>query len=293
MNTKRLETFLAIVRRGSFVVASEQLAMTQAAISQRIRELETELGFEVFDRARRQAVLTPAGRSLIPYAEAVVSAVNDMRFALGSETSVSGTVRLGVTELVAVTWLPRLVDALQTRFPKLQLYLEVGLANGVVDRTLSGEIDVALTPGTHFHADLEAVSLGTIEFQWMASRPLLATGWNWDLADPKAPPVLLLAVNSFVNSIADAWFRSRQIAPRRIDTCNSMNVLAALTTAGLGVSLLPTFCYDAELADGTLCLVDPASGIKGTFFAVHRRNNLTATARVAAAIAKEVSTFPP
>ena len=293
MNTKRLETFLAIVRCGSFVVASEQLAMTQAAVSQRIRELETELGFPVFDRTRRQAVLTPAGRSLIPYAEAVLSAVNDLRFALGSDARVSGTVRLGVTELVAVTWLPKLVDALQTRFPDLHLYLEVGLANGVVERTLSGEIDVALTPGTHFHADLEAVSLGTIEFQWMASRSLLAAGWDWDLAGPTAPPVLLLAVNSFVNSVADAWFRSRQISPRRIDTCNSMNVLAALTTAGLGVSLLPTFCYAAELAAGTLCRVDPGSCIKGTFFAVHRRNTLTATARIVAAISKEVSTFPP
>lgn len=292
MNTRRLEAFLAIVRCGSFASASEQLNMTQSAISLRIRELESELGIEIFDRSRRKAVLTAEGRSLVPYAMAVIAAVNDLRYALGSEASVSGSVRLGVTELVAVTWLPRLVHALQQRFPRLQLQLKVGLANHLVEQTLSGMIDIALTPGTRFEAELESVALGAVAFQWVAAPSLLGPKWSWDLSAPNSPPVLLFAEDSFINSVADAWFRQHGITPRRIDTCNSMNVLAALTAAGLGISLLPTFCYSAELEQGSLQLVDPESSIKGTFFAVFRRNSLTATARIVAAISREVSTFP-
>lgn len=292
MNTRRLEAFLAIVRSGSFAAASEQLNMTQSAISLRIRELESDLGVALFDRSRRRAVLTAEGRSLVLHATAVTAAVNDMKFALGSEAAVSGTVRLGVTELVAVTWLPALVDALRTRLPKIQLQLEVGLANHVVERTEAGEIDIALTPGSHFGTELDSVSLGEVKFHWVAAPSLLKDGWDWDLSSPQSPAVLLFAENSFINSVADAWFRKNQIAPRRIDTCNSMNVLAALTAAGLGISLLPTFCYEGELANGTLAIIDREAAIDGRFFAVFRRHSLTATARMVAAISQEVSTFP-
>ena len=292
MNTRRLEAFLAIVRCGSFAAASQQLNMTQSAISLRIRELEQELGVRVFDRSRRKAALTAEGRRLIPFATNVTKAVNEMKFALESPAALSGRVRLGVTELVAVTWLPALVDELRLRFPKLELALEVGLANNVVRRTELGEIDVALTPGREFPRDLESIHLGDVEFHWMASPSLLPPDWDWDLSSPASPAVLLLAEDSFVNTIANAWFREREISPHRIDTCTSMNVLAALTASGLGISLLPSLSYTNELKKRIFRLVDPDAAISGSFFALFRRNDLDATARVVSSVCREVSTFP-
>lgn len=292
MNTRRLEALLAIVRCGSFAAASEQLNMTQSAISLRIRELEEELGTTIFDRSRRRAELTSEGRQLVQYAAAVVSAVNDMKYAIGDKELLAGTVRLGVTELVAVTWLPALVNVLRQRFPRLQLELKVGLASDVVDQIARGQLDIGLTPGLSFAPEFESVSLGTVDFQWVAAPSLLEAGWTWDLSSSSSPSVLLLAEKSFINEIADAWFRERQIFPRHIDTCNSMNVLAALVAGGLGVSLLPTFCYLEEIASRKFQLVDPEVRIAGTFYALFHRHNLSATTRAVAALCGELSTFP-
>ncbi len=292
MNTRRLEAFLAIVRCGSFAAAAAQLNMTQSAVSLRIRELERDLGVTIFDRKKRKVVLTESGRALVDHATTVTSAVNDMKYVLGQDAQVSGTVRLGIAELVAVTWLPILVNELQRRFPRLQLQLEVGLADNLGESARRGEIDIALMPGTKFSWELESVSLGSVDFQWMAAPSIVTPDWNWNLSAPTAPRILLLPENSFINSIADAWFRQNNIMLRRTNICNSMSVLASLTAAGLGISLLPTFCYSEELANGTFQLVDPRIRINGTFYAVFRRSSLTATARTLAAICQEISTFP-
>ncbi len=292
MNTRRLEALLAIVRCGSFAAASEQLNMTQSAISLRIRELEDELGTMIFDRSRRKAELTSEGRHLVQYAAAVVSAVNEMKYAIGDKDLLAGTVRLGVTELVAVTWLPNLVNELRRRFPRLQLELKVGLASDVSEQVARGQLDLALTPGLSFAPELESISIGTVDFQWMASPSILEKGWTWDLSSATSPPVLLLAETSFINEMADSWFREKHISPRRIDTCNSMNVLAALVAGGLGTSLLPTFCYLDEIASKRFQLVEPDVRLPGTFYAIFHRHNLAATTRAVAALCCEVSTFP-
>lgn len=292
MNTRRLEALLAIIRCGSFAAAAQQLNMTQSAISLRIRELEEELGTMIFDRSGRKAELTSKGRHLVQYAAAVVSAVNDMKYAVGNNDLMAGTVRLGVTELVAVTWLPNLVNELRRKFPRLQLELKVGLAGDLAEQVTREQLDLALTPGLSFAPELETVSLGTVDFQWMASPSLLEEGWTWELSNTTSPPVLLLAEKSFINEMADAWFRKKHISPRRVDTCNSMNVLAALVAGGLGASLLPTFCYLDEIASKRFQLVDPDVRLSGTFYAIFHRHNLAATTRTVVTLCRDVSTFP-
>lgn len=290
MNTRRLEAFLAILRCGSFAAAAAQLNMTQSAVSLRIRELERELGAKIFDREKRKVELTEIGRSLVDHAICVTAAVNNLKYSLGDNSQISGTVRLGIAELVALTWLPTLVNELQRRFPNLRLQMEIGLADKIAEKVRSGETDVALVPGMNFDSELESIPLGSVDFQWMGALSTIRQGWNWN--DPDTPPILLLPEHSFTNNIADLWFRQNNIAPPRVNICNSLSVLTALTAAGLGISLLPTLCYGNELENGSLQLLEPDVCINGTFFAVFRRSSLTPTARSIAGICQELSTFP-
>ena len=290
MNTKRLEAFLAVVRCGSFAAASERLHMTQSAVSLRIRELEQELRITLFDRSGRKAVLTPEGRALVHHAESVVASVDEMIYSFGGAKVVTGTVRVGVAELIALTWLPKLVAVLQDRYPHLLIELQVGMASGGVDGVKRDQLDVALMPGMSFDSELESLALGSVEFQWMASPEVATSDYSWTAHD--APPVLLLTKGSYVTQTADAWFRLNQIVPQRISTCNSMNVLATLATNSLGVALLPTFYYAEQLERGLLKTIASEQKITTAFYAIFRGNGTSATSRLLATIAQEVSTFP-
>ncbi|PWT91043.1 MAG: hypothetical protein C5B56_04445 [Proteobacteria bacterium] len=104
VNRKQLETFATIVRFGSFAAAAARLNATQSTISARIRELEESLGVQLFDRTQRKAKLTAKGRGLVAYAHSAIELFSEIQRQLGSPQAQTGIVRVGVAELVAVTW---------------------------------------------------------------------------------------------------------------------------------------------------------------------------------------------
>ncbi len=73
MEIKQLEAFYWIARLGSFAAAARKLHTTQPAISMRIRQLESDLGTQLFDTSRRTAQLTPKGRDLVDHAASMLT----------------------------------------------------------------------------------------------------------------------------------------------------------------------------------------------------------------------------
>ena len=84
---KALETFLWVVNLGSFRGAAQKLHTTQPAISQRIAQLEHEMGVRLLQRDRRIASPTPAGRQMLVYAEKLIGLRSEMMAAIISERS--------------------------------------------------------------------------------------------------------------------------------------------------------------------------------------------------------------
>ena len=82
MNLQQIEYFLESVRGGSFSAAAESLHLAQPSVSEQVRRLEAELGVALFQRVGRGLVLTEAGKTLRPHAEAVLASVLEARDAV-------------------------------------------------------------------------------------------------------------------------------------------------------------------------------------------------------------------
>jgi DNA-binding transcriptional LysR family regulator len=108
MNDGHLKTLLWVVRLGGIGAAAQHLHMTQPAITRRIQELEKELGAQVLRREGRHVVPTALGHTCLASAERILSEVAVMRVA-ASGNAVAGTIRVGVGEIVALTWFYRLL----------------------------------------------------------------------------------------------------------------------------------------------------------------------------------------
>jgi DNA-binding transcriptional LysR family regulator len=291
MNFRQLQTFLEIVRLGSFAAAAAKLNATQSTISARIQELEQDLGVVLFDRSQRKATITAKGRELVSYAERALDLHEEIRQQIAPREALSGVVRVGVAELVAMTWLPQLAARLRERYPRITLELDIALTAPLRTRLQSGELDVALIPGRAFDVGLVARPLGSVQFCWMSGagyeppqRPLTA-------ADFSALRILSLGENSYHFDTVSTWL-AESGSTRRPDLCNSMTVLSTLTAAGVGISLLPPSCYEKELANGALRVLEtrplpPAI----PFAAVYRGRRLTALQEMVAETAVEISTF--
>ncbi|WP_198298438.1 LysR family transcriptional regulator [Bordetella genomosp. 8] len=293
MHIRQLETFIRIVDTGSFAAAAQALHATQSTISARMRELEATLGVALFDRSGHRAVLTPRGRALLPRARQMVGLAADVARDIGDARSASGIVRLGVAGLVAMTWLPRLMAALRERFPAVTVQLEIALTTPLVDRLASGELDLAIATGPVQEARLHCLSLGYDEFVWMAPPAMRLPRRALTPAELAAWPVLGLSEASHHYPVIEQWFSAGRASYQPVVSCSNVRVLADLTMAGLGVSLLPLRSCGKELESGQLRRIDTRPALPPVeFVAVYKRDVLDPLVGAIAELARETSEFP-
>jgi len=105
---KAIETFMWVATLGSFRGAAQRLNTTQPAISQRIAQLEREVGVKLLQRDRRMVLPTPSGRQMMVYAEKLIGLRSEMLAAVGDRSAMHGVLRLGVAETIVHTWLSQL-----------------------------------------------------------------------------------------------------------------------------------------------------------------------------------------
>lgn len=292
MELRQLETFYWIARLGSFAAAARKLHTTQPTVSMRIRELERDLDTELFDTSRRTARLTTKGRDLVEQAERIISMVASIRERMSSTDTLSGRVRVGVTETVALTWLPTFVSRMNERFPGVVLELDVDLTMNLWPKLESGSLEVMLLPGPILQHRLVSAYLGDCQYTWMASPRLGLPRGSLEPAALESVPILSLSSESTLHDRLESWFRSNGVQPRRIDVCNSLSVVASLTVAGLGVSLLPPEIFHREVSAGALRTLDLRPRLDALqFFVAYPEQPTSPLPAVIAAVAEEVSTF--
>jgi len=292
MNLKHLATFVWIARLGSFSAAARRLGTSQPAVSMRIRELERSLGVKLFNRAGRSARITPKGREFIDYAERILSLASEAEQRLGDTGTVSGRLRLGVSETVALTWLPRLVAELNQTYPDLVIDLDIDLTHGLWRKLRAAELDITMLPGPAFGADLVTHYLGSADYTWMASPRLGISRGPLTPGDLACVPIITLSPDSNLHDVIETWFHDKKHTPHRVDVCNSLGVVAALTVAGLGVSLLPPGIFDAEVENEELHALDVTPHLDPLrFWAVYPRGRGSSLEEAICNIAREVSSF--
>jgi len=255
MNLRQIETFYWAAKLGSFSAAADRLNATQSTVSMRIQDLERDLGITLFERRRRGARITARGRELLRHAEEVLRIAGEIRERLAGSETMPGVVRIGVVDMISVTWLPRLIKAIHEHYPKLALELDEALTQDLVEDLNHGNLDLILAAGKVPGYNFSPVPLGAVEFAWMASPALGLPDRRLGPRDLQHWPVIALSRESYHHHSIEEWFRSGDARCRRIGTCKSLGVAAALAGAGLGVTLLPPRCYGSEIEAGRLQVV--------------------------------------
>jgi DNA-binding transcriptional LysR family regulator len=253
MQLKELESLYWVARLGGFHAAARHLKTAQPTISARVRDLEEELGVELFDRSRRQAVLTAKGRDLVGYAEQMLRLASDIRQRVGTRHKLSGRVRLGVTSVPAATWLPTLVRRLAHAYPSIALEFTVETSEALRAHLVAGELDMAaVSAGLPLPPAMRSQPLGRVELAWLAAPTL---GFATGSVDPRSlagTAVISDVARSQLRTIADDWFATGQVQPQRHHACPNLISRIRLAVEGVGVALAAPSAAVREVADGAL-----------------------------------------
>jgi len=143
MDLAALAIFRAVVRENGVTRAAEKLNRVQSNVTTRIKQLEAELGTELFMREGRRLVLTSAGRTLLPYAEQLLALADEARHAMKAGQP-AGRLRLGTMESTAASRLPGVLARYHQAWPDVTLELETGTTGSLIERVREFEVDAAL-----------------------------------------------------------------------------------------------------------------------------------------------------
>jgi DNA-binding transcriptional LysR family regulator len=248
-----LETLLWISRLGTFAAAAERLNTTQPAISARIRELEHQLGFPLFQRAGRNMVLTVRGRKFVKECEPLWASIERTLLRSASLEGASGIIRIGTGEIAAATCLPFFLTDLNRELPKINFEVEIDLSHGLLQKLLSATSDLIFLAGPVVSPNVETAPVGSVDLIWAASAALAARA----RFEEGATPLWLLHRHSPTHDIAMASLDEAGLAKLTVNSCNNVRALIDILLSEGGVGFVPEIMVRDHLERGSLVDIRP------------------------------------
>ena len=237
MDSRFLDSFVGVIDHGSISEAARRLDLTPAAVAQRIRALEKELGTRLIARSGRTVKPTEAGARIAARARVVLRDVRDLK----SDTAdmlPGGQLRIGGIATAMTGLLPGVLADFVRLHPHLEIYLEPGNSIALYRKVCDGDLDAAVIAQPPFALQK------TCDWHTFRREPLVLLASR---STPSGDVHRLLASEPFIRydrtaiggRLADLYLRRYGIRPRERFELNALEAIAVMIDRGLGVSVVP------------------------------------------------------
>ncbi len=235
MDLASLRIFKAVVEEGGVTRAAERLHRVQSNVTTRIRQLEEDLGVDLFIREGKRMHLSPAGQMLLDYAERMLSLAEEAREAV-QDPRPRGLFRLGAMESTAAVRLPGPLSEYHRRHPEVELTLRTGNPKQLATAILAGEIDAAFVAEPAADAPFERV----VAFR--EDLVLVAKAGHPPITEDSPVPETIIAFEHGCphRSRLEDWFAARGEMPAHTIQLSSYHAMLGCVVVGMGVALLPS-----------------------------------------------------
>ncbi|WP_425955466.1 LysR family transcriptional regulator [Xylanimonas sp. McL0601] len=282
MELRHIRYFAGLARTLHFSRAAQQLHLTQPALSQAIRQLESEVGAKLLDRTTRQVTLTPAGQRLARDATHILAAVEESEAAVRRIAAGGADVlRLGLTHCAGQALLPGIAKALRVALPDAALKVRPGLLSAEITAELSeGRLDLGIVRGAVTATDLASAPAHADELLLaLPEGHPLARAEAITLGDLRTEAFVLPGPGSALDPVIRRMCARAGFTPIEGATTDHASVALALVAAGLGVTFLPAVLATASHPGVVFRTVPGAEST--TLSLVWRRESLAPLVRAA------------
>ncbi len=240
MELSDLKIFRTVVEEGGITKAADKLLRVQSSVTTRIKQLEENLGVELFIREGKRLHVSPAGRVLLDYALRLETLAEEAKSAV-HEQSPSGVFRLGSMESTAAVRLPAPLTEYHRRHPKVDLQLTTGKSAPLARHVLAGELDAALVaePLATEPFDYEPVFVEDMVLVTRADHPPIGPG------SPVPSTMIAFGHGCSYHRRLEIWCETRGTMPMRTMDLASYHAILGCVAAGMGMALLPKLVLDA------------------------------------------------
>jgi DNA-binding transcriptional LysR family regulator len=247
----QLRIFRSAVKAGGFTHASRELNLSQSTVSQHIKQLEEEIGCQLFMRVGKRVLLTEAGQLLHDHCEKIFQDVKNAEMAIRESTGLKrGEVRFGTGSTTLIYQLPPVLETYQARYPNIELIVVSEITDIILRDVQAQRLDLGLVMLPVEERDLQVVPLYDEELRVaLPIRHPLARKPALSVADLAGLRFILYARKTVMRRLIDGFFAELGVRPLIAMEMENIEAIKSLIGAGLGASVLPVHAVGNEAAD--------------------------------------------
>lgn len=282
VNFELYKIFYAVARCGSLTRAAEELHISQPAVSQAIKQLEMQLGTQLFRRKHKGMELTAlGGKQIFDDVESAVRMLGGVEERMAEWTqSATGTVRIGASDTIFQYVLADTIVEYNARYPAVQIELLSDVSPKIIEALKSDRCDIGF-----LNLPIEPDNGVTITDSIMHLHDIFIAGKRFaSVCEKEIPlkelqryPILLMEEHTAAREAFDAYTQSHGVRLRPAVEVNSWGFMKRLITAGMGIGCIPREYTQRRLHDGSVLElhVTPPAPVRSVGMALPKNRNLS------------------
>jgi DNA-binding transcriptional LysR family regulator len=273
---RRMQVFYTVAKLLSFTKAAETLHMTQPAVTFQIRQLEEHFNTRLFDRTHNRVSLTETGRAAYKYAEQIFELYAEMESSVKEVTGdLSGVLTIGASTTIAEYVLPTILGGFSSKYPEINLRLNVSNTEGIVSMVENSMIDLGVVEGPVTNKNLQVELYKVDELVLICSADHeLAQHASISLADVVEFPFISREEGSGTREIILGFLEKAGLDKNNLNITmelGSPESIKRAVEAGMGLSVMSLAAIEKEIALKTLTCVSFQPQLRRDFSFVRQR----------------------
>ena len=257
MHIETLKVFCDVVETGSFSIAASQNFITQSAVSQQLRTLESKYHCKLLERGRSGAKPTPAGEILYQASREILDRYREIETRLQeSGKIVSGSLRVAIVYSVGLHELPPYLKEYLREFPQVNVHVEYSRANKIYDDVIGGRIDLGIVAYPAKHPQVTVIP-------FREDRLVVVCRPDHPMANTRKVPLNRLDGEPFVGyerdiptrKVMDQLFKDRAVSVGYQGEYDNIETIKRAVEIGQGIAIVPLASVQHELEHGALKVV--------------------------------------
>lgn len=258
MDLRNLNTFIQTAELNSFTRAAEKLGYSQPTVSFQIKQLEQELGVQLFERIGHTVSLTQKGREVLSYAQRIVQLTNEMSNSGKTEELPEDTLYIGMAESLCQMLIIDEFASFRTQYPQLSLSVTTASTEDLLRLLDHNEVDLICTLDHHLYdVNYHIVSEEKIPAHFICSvNHPLAKKESIDVCELLDQPFMLTEKGMSYRRLMDEQLAKLSLEITPVLQCSNPSQIAQLVEKGQGLSFLPDYVTKPFVEKGTICYLD-------------------------------------
>lgn len=272
ISIKKLQLFEATARLGKLTTAANEIALSQSAASQALKELEQSLGYPLFERVGRDLLITENGLKALPKVRQIADILDSLQ--LTNLNPMSGALKIVASATIATYLLPKLLANFLKIYPDVSPEIHIGNTQMVIDYLDKGQANIGLIegPALHPHLQITAWKKDTLQVFCQPKHPLTKTG-KITFEQLEQYPWVLREHGSGTRAIFDSAVEQVGTHINSAIILTRQSAIKESVKVGLGLGCLSQLSIEEELKSGQLVALESPLNLSRRFSLVTNKGS--------------------